>query len=118
MHEVRFIFLYQTGRYKVRVPKDVKTSCNLRSHSRCFVIPVIYGVRFRLKGVSRYRAAGEGGGGRMWVNTRAERAGVSRRYRERIRIESRRRGERPVVGAGNRAGASGKRILLNVARRD
>jgi len=48
MHEVRFIFLYDpAARYKVLVPKDPKQAAI--SGSRCFVIRVIYGVRFRLK---------------------------------------------------------------------
>jgi len=48
MHEIRFIFLYHpAARYKVLVPKDPKQAAI--SGSRCFVIRVIYGVRFRLK---------------------------------------------------------------------
>lgn len=48
MHEVRFIFLYHpAARYKVLVPKDPKQAAI--SGSRCFVIRVIYDVRFRLK---------------------------------------------------------------------
>lgn len=48
MYEVRFIFLYHpAARYKVPVPKDPKQAAI--SGSRCFVIHVIYGVRFRLE---------------------------------------------------------------------
>jgi len=59
MHEIRFIFLYHpAARYKVLVPEDPKQAAI--SGSRCFVIRVIYGVRFRLKRES-LDDAGRGG---------------------------------------------------------
>ena len=83
MHEIRFIFLYHpAARYKVLVPKDPKQAAI--SGSRCFVIRVIYGVRFRLKKESLDNA----GQRRSWGKELDDIANDKNRIR---------RSERPVV---------------------
>lgn len=81
MKYVSFFYTHPAARYKVPVPEDPKQAAI--SGSRCFVIHVIYGVRFRLKRES-WRGRGQTCGGKK-LNDIAD---------DKNRI---RRSERPVV---------------------
>jgi len=87
MHEVRFIFLYHPVGAEFTFPGDPKQAAI--SGSRCFVILVIYGARFRPEDRTARR--------RLRMSAREGRRRETERISRTIRIESRQRGASSII---------------------